>query len=382
MFIDPRSPDSPWHRVFGSQGDVARRVLDVLLTDGPMPRTRLADRLGVTTGSVTKAVRTLVAEGLADLGPAAASGAVGRPLQPVSARPDELNVIGCKVVPGRVLGCRANLLGDVLAREETAIPDTTGPSITAGCLELARRLDADPPLVGLGLGVGGTIALDRRTLVRSPSLEARPGEDLVSDLRRELGIPVHVENDLRSLVEMERRIGIGRHVSSFIMVTLGQGLGACIVDHGHAVTGASGEAGLSQWIETRDEDGRSGPGGRLLTTPAILEQCSARGLPADPDLLIRLAESGDARALGVAGWMVDRLVPVLAALVNFTDPQLILLGGELSPLLNPVVDDLAAGLAGHVAPFQRSLPIHIADWEFGDWARGAAVVAVEELLRA
>ncbi|MDN6020761.1 MAG: hypothetical protein L0I06_01170, partial [Acidipropionibacterium jensenii] len=77
----------------------------------------------------------------------------------------------------------------------------------------------------------------------------------------------------------------------------------------------------------------------------------------------------------------DRLVPLLASLVSFTDPQLILLGGELSPLLTPVTDHLAARMAGLVAPLQRTIPIHIADWELGDWARGAAVIAVEELLR-
>jgi len=381
MFIDPRSPDSPWHRVLGTQGDVARRVLDVLLTDGPTARTRLADRLGVTTSSVTKAVRTLTTEGLAEIGPAVVSGTVGRPLQPVSARAGELNVIGCKVVPGWVLGCRANLMGDVLARGETRIPATTAQWIATGCLEMARRLDADRPVVGLGLGVGGTIARDRRTLVLSSALEATPGQDLVADIERELGIPVHLENDLRSLVEMERRIGVGRHVGSFIMVTLGEGVGACIVDHGHAVTGATGEAGLSQWMTTLDEDGRLQPGGRLLNTLSILEQCAARDLPADLDALIRSAESGDPQALEVADWVVARLVPLLASLVSFTDPQLILLGGELSPLLTPVTDHLAARMAGLVAPLQRTIPIHIADWELGDWARGAAVIAVEELLR-
>ncbi|MCI1747427.1 MAG: ROK family protein [Acidipropionibacterium sp.] len=168
---------------------------------------------------------------------------------------------------------------------------------------------------------------------------------------------------------------------SFIMVTLGQGLGTCVVDHGHAVTGASGAAGLSQWTQTFDADGVPRPGGSLLTTPAVLDRCTAAGLPRDPELLIRLAESGDARALEVAGWTAGRLAPLLATMVNLTDPELILLGGELSPLLTPVVDDLAADLVGLVAPFQSHIPIHIADWDLGDWARGAAVIALQELLR-
>lgn len=383
MFIDPHRPESQWHRVFGAQGDVARRVLDLLLTDGPMPRTRLSDRLGVPTGSVTKAVRTLTQAGLAEVGPAVVSGTVGRPLRPVAARPDELSAIGCKVVPGRVLGCRVNLLGDVQARVETGIPDTTAEGIREGCLTAAGMLDADRPVVGMGVGVGGTIAGDRRTLVRSRILDAAPGEDIASGIGERLGVPVHVENDLRCLVEMERRIGVGRHAGSFIVVTLGQGLGTCIVDHGHMITGASGDAGLNQQVmSTIDRAGAVRPGGLVLTTPAILQQAAQRGLPPDADDLIGRADAGEERALEVAEWLADRVVPLLASMVSLADPELILLGGELSPLLRPVADDLAARLGALVAPYHRHLPIHIADSEFGDWARGAAIMALEELLRA
>src|SRR5690606_34277441 len=62
-------------------------------------------------------------------------------------------------------------------------------------------------------------------------------------LRRMLGLPVLVENNVNALAMAERLFGIGRNHATFLTLTIGTGVGAGLVMDGVVLRGGSGGAG-------------------------------------------------------------------------------------------------------------------------------------------
>ena len=82
---------------------------------------------------------------------------------------------------------------------------------------------------------------------------------LGATLRRELGLPVLVENNVNALAMAERLYGVGRRHESFLVVTIGTGVGAGIVVDGVVLRGSSGGAGEIGHTARRSTTARSAP---------------------------------------------------------------------------------------------------------------------------
>ncbi|MEO2105820.1 MAG: winged helix-turn-helix transcriptional regulator, partial [Actinomycetota bacterium] len=141
-------------------GNAGRRadVLRVIALDGPIPRTRIADALGVSSATVTTITRELIESGLVTMsGKRPASGRRGRPLEMLSIAPDAATVLGAKVSDDHVTAVTTDLRGSITGR--WVLPFDPREDDAAG--RLARLLldtVGDVPLVGVGLGVPGTVA--------------------------------------------------------------------------------------------------------------------------------------------------------------------------------------------------------------------------------
>ncbi|MBF91148.1 MAG: hypothetical protein CMP75_05240 [Flavobacteriales bacterium] len=67
--------------------------------------------------------------------------------------------------------------------------------------------------------------------------------NLEQHLEHEVSIPISIVNDANAIALAENRYGIGRKVNSFIVITLGTGLGTGIVINNHLFDGSYGYAG-------------------------------------------------------------------------------------------------------------------------------------------
>ena len=99
-----------------------------------------------------------------------------------------------------------------------------------------KRLHLAIGLVGVlaFLGTGASMRLHQPGLAEM---------DVVSALRRQLGCPVLIENDVNLAAKGEQWQGSCRDVQSFVLVALGTGIGMGIVADGRLVRGAHGAAG-------------------------------------------------------------------------------------------------------------------------------------------
>ena len=186
--------------------------------------------------------------------------------------------------------------------------------------------------------------------VHVPGLN-RPG--LVGELRRILGVPLTVDNDVNLAAVAERRRGVAGTADSFVLLWFGEGLGLAIDLGGTLLRGANGGAGEIGYIAL----GVSPGAGRqpdlhdLVGGPAVLALAKEHGIEADTPRQA-VAQATPAMLAELA----DRIAVGLAVVIAVLDPALVVLAGEVGQAGGPALRDavaLAAQLGG-AATSQRS----------------------------
>ena len=108
--------------------------------------------------------------------------------------------------------------------------------------ELAKTVQGDGPLVGVGVGVPGLV--DREGVLRfAPNLPGVHDLAIKAELEARLGVEVRVDNDATCAAWGERQVGAARGYDDVVLATLGTGIGGGIVAGGRLVRGTNGFAG-------------------------------------------------------------------------------------------------------------------------------------------
>jgi predicted NBD/HSP70 family sugar kinase len=365
-----------------------RSVAIEVLVHGPLSRTDLARRLDLSAGSLTRLTKPLIESGLLVEVPDGGSPAEvrqGRPSQPLDVVVESRTFLGFKVTEDMVYGVVTTLRSEIAARLDRPLT-THDPAEVADLLaEMTGELTARfPTLTGIGIGVGGLVQ-DRAVVGESPFLQWHdvPLAQLVEE---RTGLPVVVENDVAALVEAETWFGAGRGLDRFVVLTIGAGIGYGLVLGGKRVPYAEEDRGFGRhWILNPNGPltpaGERGSAVSLLTIPSIRYQIQAA---TGHDLTYEEILAGAAAGEPMPSRVIDEAARALGALVaqiaNFVLPQKILLAGEgvgLIDVAGKAVDDT---LRAHRHPLAAPLDVETKVSDFHDWARGAAVLAIQVLV--
>ena len=152
-------------------------------------------------------------------------------------------VIGVDLGGTHLRTALVDVSGRILRRRRTTADIAFGAEHTtrkliAECraqLEAARELDGR--VVGIGLGVAGKVDHQRGWVVFSPNLPAIRDYPLGPELQAALGLPVLVENDANVYGIGESWLGAGRGIPNWVGLTLGTGIGGCVMLDGRLWTG-------------------------------------------------------------------------------------------------------------------------------------------------
>jgi predicted NBD/HSP70 family sugar kinase len=251
---------------------------------------------------------------------------------------------------------------------------------------LIQRFVADSAstrLLGIGVGLPGDVDEQHSGVVDSAQLDWRQlpvGENL----RRFLKLPVLVENNVNALAVAERLSGVGRRHESFLVVTIGTGIGAAIVLDGVVFRGAAGGAGeIGHFPVVEDGEGCTcGNHGCLETVigeAALVRTARRLGAIGDGsgiETLRAAADAGDSIAAGVFGSAGHQLGRTLAGIVHTLDPEAVIILGE-GTLAWPHWDfGFEPAFRSALIPPKRGIGIFVETWQDDAWARGAAALVL------
>jgi glucokinase len=96
---------------------------------------------------------------------------------------------------------------------------------------------------GIGIGLPGVVSIKKGTVENPPNLPGWGKVKLAKLFEKEFKLPVHIENDANAAAIGEMIFGAGKKYSSFIMITLGTGVGGGIIMNNKIFRGENGVAG-------------------------------------------------------------------------------------------------------------------------------------------
>ncbi|WP_405828321.1 ROK family protein [Streptomyces sp. NBC_01176] len=365
-----------------------RAVAIEVLVHGPLSRSEIARRLNLSAGSLTRLTKPLIESGLLiEAGGSGEEAAVrqGRPSQPLDIVAESRAFIGFKITGDRVYGVVTTLRSDIVARHDRPLT-THDPAEVADLLgEMTEEFThAFPAPAGIGIGVGGRA--EKRAVVVESAFLGWSDVPLAELVGERTGLPVVVENDVAALVEAETWFGAGRGLDRFAVLTIGAGIGYGLVLGGRRVPSPEDGRGIGRrWLVNPQgpltPEGERGSAVSLLTIPSIRYQVrAATGQDATYEEILARAAAGDPLSARVVDEAARALGVLVAQIANFAMPQKILLAGEGVGLVDVAGRVVEETVLAHRHPLADSVDLETKVSDFHDWARGAAVLAIQVLV--
>ena len=188
---------------------------------------------------------------------------------------------------------------------------------------------------------------------------------LLERLADEVGIPIHVDNDVNLAAVAELAAGVARGVEDFVLLWADEGLGAAIVIDGRMRGGATGGAGEVGFLPlpgtplVRDvRRGNAGAFQELAGGPQVLALARSYGLrAATPPAAVTAALARPGAGDELLAELAHRFALGLSAMVAVVDPALVILSGGVLTAGGPRLRDLIADELGSLAAARPRLEL-------------------------
>ncbi len=339
-------------------------ILKLIREESPISRASLARRLGLNPATISSNVKILLNEGLIrEVGAGTSSG--GR--KPILLEIDQSAryVIGVDVQKDKVVVAVVTLDGTILCSKEqifvTHFSKETVLSTIYSTIDSAiscKYLDLDI-CYGIGVGMHGIVDVVRGISIFAPAF-AWHNVEIQELLEERYKVPVKIDNDARAMALGEKWFGCTGDIDDFLFINIGGGIGGGLFIGGKVHRGYSGTAGEIGHIKVAENGkkcvcGNSGCLDTEATVKSILDEIEeVRTQSADSwynDSLregrsITINDVSDAAIAGDVftrellhrvGYYLGRAISDVLAVVN---PQMIVIGGEISPLLDFILPTL------------------------------------------
>jgi glucokinase-like ROK family protein len=353
--------------------NVHQAALLRLLRDGGRSRAELGDVVDLSRSKLNVELDRLIELGLAESdGLAASRGGRRSGRVRLSSRTRFAGIdIGATSIDVAVTNGELEVLGHL--SEPSDIRD--GPDVVLGrAVELVGKLRRNglfTQLSGVGVGVPGPVSFPEGVPVVPPIMPGWDRYPVRETIGQELGCPATVDNDVNIMALGELHIGLARHVHDFLLLKIGTGVGCGIVVDGKIYRGVSGSAGDIGHIRVDDLGpvcacGNSGCleayfGGAALAreavavarsggSPYLAERLAATGTLTGEDVAAAAAQ-GDAAAIRLIRDGGRRVGQVLASLVSFFNPGLVIIAGGVAKLGHVLLAEIRSVV------YRRSLPL-------------------------
>ncbi len=261
-----------------------------------------------------------------------------------------VDVGGTKTAVG-VVNSQMNLAGKRENPTKKASVDAVVEGIVDTVYEVLNESNmALSSVVGIGIGIPGRVDIKEGTVLSPVSLKWQSRIPLKCILEKIFNVPIVVDNDVRTAAYGEKYRGAGVGCDNFVYITIGTGVAAAIVINGKLYCGASGGAGELGHTSI-DRHGSScscgnrgcvesiiaGPAVEVKAKRAIKEGIKTRinTMALDDlqkvtaEMVFEAARTGDHLAINIIEQFIRNTGLVLTNIVNFLDPELIIIGGGI-----------------------------------------------------
>jgi len=222
---------------------------------------------------------------------------------------------------------------------------------------------------GIGIGCPGVVSTKKGIVENAPNLPGWKKVKLGQIIKDKFKYPVHLENDANAAAIGELIFGAGKNIDSFVMVTLGTGVGGGIVFNKKIFRGEFGAAGEIGHISIdvngpKCNCGSTGCIEAYAGNSYLKDQIRSelKNYPdskvwqlidddlskVSPRFIQEASEQNDKYAKLVIKRMGEQLGAALASLSNLLDISTFIIGGGVAGFGNPLFDSIRSTISERV----------------------------------
>src|SRR2546426_2531901 len=151
--------------------------------------------------------------------------------------------LGGATLKGALISNTGEIIHETGFDTEIHTPDTLFSQVVQAATALRDNENASGRVAGIGIGIPGLVNRKTNRIEIMPNVPALAQIDITTELSRETGLPVILDNDANAAAYGELHVGAARGRKEVFFVTLGTGIGAGLIINGRIYRGASGFAG-------------------------------------------------------------------------------------------------------------------------------------------
>lgn len=340
-----------------------RAILETLRRFGPITRPEISRVLGLNIVTVSNYIEEFINKNLVFEKEFDISEGGRRPIL-LDVNPDSGLVIGVGVNLLNIVGALVDLKGRIVARSSLERKDIGVKNVVNYIIEvitqtLNKSKENHGKIKGIGIGIAGLVN-KKEGSVRWPEKVGNHYDyasvfvPLKNILEREFGYPVMLENDATAACFGEQWLDLERGIKNVIYMFSGVGCGIMI--NGEIYTGASGSAGEVSIYNPKEDAPFACPAGspcflkrweidfgminearsrisQSLDPKSIagrlLELCESSPEKMNLKHIFQAAKENDPLAVELLDRAAKQLGIKLAFLVNFLNPEVVIIGGGL-----------------------------------------------------
>lgn len=349
----PNTPGTPsW---LGAVND--RAGLAVLLDHGPLTRNRICELVGVSKPTASQMMSRLLQVGAIEE-QGLLAGAAGRAAVVYAARTDRRVGVALDLDAFELRATVVDAAGT--DRPMVRMPLPRDPTARSAVEEVRRAIDEASAAAGTSpdavhtvcLGIPGYVDPGAGGELFSETLPGWPVRGLRAILEDDLGRTVLIENDVNLAAVAERESGAAAGRDVFVLLWLGNGVGASFDVAGDLHRGSFGGAGEIGFLPVSSEANAIDPaartvqdlvGGRAVALLAQRHGIDADGFHAAREALA--APEAEAARSAVFDDLALRVAHVALPVIATLDPGLVVLAGPTANLGGePFAQAVAAGI--------------------------------------
>ncbi len=380
----------------------------LIYENGPLSRTDIHKKIGIRPASITQLTKELIQEKIL-IEKGLGNNRKGKKQRLLTLNPQGGMVIGVEFDPHSIHGLLIDLENKIINEKEYSILEgTAGNQIVDLLKKTINQLinwnsEQLPQLLGIGIADPGMVDRERGISLFCSQINDWRNVPLRELMEKEFHLPVYIEGNTNCKLLAESLFGAGRNFQNQIYIDLSYGIGASLMTHGSFYYGAQGLAGELGHVQFD----KSGPicscGSRgclemYVSSSAVmrsvknalqhgvispyLDQIRENSAHLSIPTFIKAAKENDKFCSNLVEEMGRTLGEVVANVVNFFNPEAILLGGELVDLGDLIINPVKGTVRRQSLELAtRNLSFKIAEIKDRPAARGAASLVLNQVFK-
>jgi len=350
--------------------EIYRLVLTTLYRESEVKVNRLSQDIGLDIREIIPFIDVLEKRGFIKVN--TTENETGNHM--VALREMENFIVGLDLGGTKLYGAICDITGNIIYDKVIVHNGKSGEE----CYDLLVRLIRDfqgfanskgISISGIGVDVPGRVDLDTGFVHDAPAVKMK-NFPLAERLASEFGYLVWVDNDLKQAALGEAWFGLGKNCSNLVVLAIGTGIAASTVVNGEVTRGANARQGELGWMVPGPSFlGRKYHGFGPLETeasgPGILNRAKEiiKKMEAEVDIneltsesVFIAAKQGEEWAKRCIDETLDYLAILIANIMAFYDPDLIILSGGVSRSSEMIIPEIHKRIDGCVLTIPNIKP--------------------------